>query len=69
MKNKPKKGKKYTIRYKGYYEYDSYDGEGIFTGKSKDIEGICYEFIIDDGTTGLFPLKDIFEYEKKMYRM
>ena len=56
-----KKGKKYAIRYHGYHGYDDYDGEGKYTGKKEDIDGMCYEFLLDNGNTGFFPLSDVFE--------
>ena len=60
MKTPPEKGKKYEIRYKGMWEYDGYEGTGIFTGNTEDVDGMCYEFILEDGGDGLFPLKDVF---------
>lgn len=59
--NRLKKGKKYAIRYKGMFDYNDYHGEGTYTGKKEDIDGMCYEFVLDNGNTGFFPLGDVFE--------
>ena len=56
-----KKGKKYAIRYSSHFEYDGYNGEGKYTGKKEDIDGICYEFLLDTGNKGFFSLADVFE--------
>ena len=41
MKNKDnlKVGTLYQIKYTGYYGYDNYEGEGIYTGKTDLFDG------------------------------
>lgn len=65
MKDKSKlvKDKTYTISYVGYYDYDSYKGEGVYTGEIDNIDGEVFGFILPtsiDKNPCYFPLDSIF---------
>lgn len=65
MKNIPEVNKIYDIKFTEGPEYQHYTGQGKFTGKSDDIDGMCYEFELlgEDfykQKTALFPLDSVF---------
>ena len=60
------KGNKYLIAYNGIFEYDGYIGPGTQTGKTDDINGKVYGFVIDikestEEDPHWFPIESIFE--------
>lgn len=70
MKNKDnlKIGETYQIRYVGYHGYDSYNGEGIYTGKSyidpaDNVEVFDMKIQSSYSDENWFPLDSIFTNE------
>jgi hypothetical protein len=67
MRTIPIMGKKYEIRYSGVYGYDSYEGQGIYTGETMFDNGqTYYEFLLvpkHKDKTGFFPLDSVFPVE------
>lgn len=61
------KGNKYLIAFKGPYDYTDHIGMGIYTGKTDDVDGKLYGFMLDNIKSSTeedpnwFPIESIFE--------